>query len=79
MAYKGDELFSSVACLSFSLSGRFLFTGHEDYLIRVWDTLRGEELYGLSAHENVVSALGMNLDGTALASASWDYLLAVWA
>lgn len=61
---------------SFSL-GRLLFAGYNDYTINVWDTLKCVRLCVLYGHENRLTAVRVSPDGTALATASWDFTLRV--
>ena len=61
-----------VTSLSFSLSGRYLFTSYDDPIIRVWDTLKGDPAGDLKGHNQRVSTVGISSDGCALASGSWD-------
>ncbi|EDL26314.1 guanine nucleotide binding protein, beta 5, isoform CRA_e [Mus musculus] len=63
----------------FSLSGRLLFAGYNDYTINVWDVLKGSRVSILFGHENRVSTLRVSPDGTAFCSGSWDHTLRVWA
>lgn len=65
--------------VAFSISGRFLFAGYDDNRCCVWDTLRGDLVHTLDGHDNRVSCLGVNVDGTALCTGSWDALLKIWA
>ena len=61
-----------------SKSGRLLFAGYEDFNSYVWDVLTGERAGTLAGHEGVVSCLGINPDGTAIATGSWDTSIQVW-
>jgi len=65
--------------VAFSVSGRLLFAGYDDFNCNVWDTLKGERVGVLAAHENRVSCLGVSSDGNALCTGSWDSLLKIWA
>jgi len=56
-----------------------LFAGYDDFNCNVWDTLKGERVGVLAAHENRVSCLGVSSDGNALCTGSWDSLLKIWA
>lgn len=58
-------------------AGRLLFAGYNDYTINVWDTLKCTRLCVLYGHENRVSCIRVSPDGTALATASWDFNLRV--
>jgi hypothetical protein len=58
--------------VGFSVSGRLLFAGYDDFECKVWDVLRGERVGVLSGHENRVSCLGVSNDGISLCTGSWD-------
>ncbi|KAI9276415.1 WD40-repeat-containing domain protein [Sporodiniella umbellata] len=77
--YIHDQVFSGVTSIGFSVSGRLLFGGYDDYHCHVWDTLLGERVGVLSGHENRVSCLGVATDGMSLATGSWDNLIKIWA
>jgi len=79
--FSNDRILCGITSVSFSLSGRLLFAGYDDYNCYVWDTLRsdGQQVHVLSNHENRVSCLGVNTKGEALCTGSWDTLLKVWA
>lgn len=78
-AYAHDNLACGITSVDFSHSGRLLLAGYDDHNINVWDTLKGDRVGVLSAHENRVSCLGVSKDGFALATGSWDARLLVWA
>lgn len=59
------------------LKGRLLFAGYNDYTINVWDTLQCHRLCVMYGHENRVTCIRVSMDGTALASSSWDFSLKV--
>jgi WD40 repeat protein len=63
--------------VAFSISGRILFGGYDDWTCNVWDTLKGERVGVLTGHENRVSCLGVSIDGMALCTGSWDSTLRV--
>ena len=50
-----------------------------DFVIQVWDTLRGEKVGSLNGHENRVSCLGVSNDGISLCTGSWDSLVGRFA
>ncbi|EDN06005.1 guanine nucleotide-binding protein beta subunit [Histoplasma mississippiense (nom. inval.)] len=74
-----DQVLCGITSVAFSVSGRLLFAGYDDYECKVWDVLRGEKVGSLSGHENRVSCLGVSNDGISLCTGSWDSLLKVWA
>lgn len=77
--YTHDNILCGITSVGFSVSGRILFAGYDDYTCNVWDTLKGERVGVLAAHENRVSCLGVSTDGMALCTGSWDARLLVWA
>jgi guanine nucleotide-binding protein G(I)/G(S)/G(T) subunit beta-1 len=79
MIYTHDSILCGITSVAFSISGRFLFAGYDDFNCNVWDTLRGERLFTLQGHDNRVSCLGVSSDGMALCTGSWDSLLKIWA
>jgi len=68
-----------VNAIDFSISGRILFAGYNDYAVNIWDTLKCHRVAMLYGHENRVSSLRVSPDGTAIATGSWDFSLKVWA
>ncbi|KAI8143283.1 guanine nucleotide-binding protein subunit beta [Fennellomyces sp. T-0311] len=77
--YSHESILCGITSVDFSVSGRLLFGGYDDYNCNVWDTLKGERVGVLQAHENRVSCLGVAGDGMALCTGSWDATLRVWA
>eukprot|EP00834_Sanchytrium_tribonematis_P000402 NODE_7_length_67686_cov_1.621421.p48 type:complete len:152 gc:universal NODE_7_length_67686_cov_1.621421:1900-2355(+) len=77
--YTHDNILCGITSVGFSASGRLLFAGYDDFNCNVWDTLKGERVGVLAAHDNRVSCLGVSSDGLALCTGSWDSLLKVWA
>jgi len=70
---------SGVTSIEFSLSGKFLFAGYDDFTCGVWDTLKGERVDTLTGHENRISSVGVTRDGMGVCTGSWDSTLKVWA
>ncbi|KAI8870296.1 guanine nucleotide-binding protein, beta subunit [Ramicandelaber brevisporus] len=77
--YAHDSLASGVTSVAFSLSGRLLFAGYDNFDVNVWDVLRGDRIGVLNGHDNRVSCLGVSSDGMALCTGSWDNNLRIWA
>lgn len=75
--YVHDNVLCGITSVGFSISGRLLFAGYDDFNCNVWDTLKGERVGVLSGHENRVSCLGVSSDGMALCTGSWDSMLKV--
>lgn len=74
-AYTHDTVLNGITSVAFSISGRILFGGYDDWTCNVWDTLKGERVGVLTGHENRVSCLGVSSDGMALCTGSWDSTL----
>nr|XP_023670020.1 guanine nucleotide-binding protein subunit beta-5 isoform X1 [Paramormyrops kingsleyae] len=77
--YSKESIIFGASSVDFSLSGRLLFGGYNDYTINVWDVLKGTRVSILFGHENRVSTLRVSPDGTAFCSGSWDHTLRIWA
>ncbi|KAA0724674.1 AP-4 complex subunit epsilon-1 [Triplophysa tibetana] len=75
--YSKESIIFGASSVDFSLSGRLLFGGYNDYTINVWDVLKGTRVSILFGHENRVSTLRVSPDGTAFCSGSWDHTLRV--
>ena len=74
----GEQIICGITSVAFSKSGRILFAGYDDYNCHCWDVLRQERSAQLMSHENRVSCLGVNEDGMALCTGSWDSFLKIW-
>lgn len=80
MTYSSDKVQpSSIQSVALSSSGRLLFAGCDDYNVYAWDLLKGELVCTLNGHDDRVTGVGVSPDGMALATASWDFTLKVWA
>ncbi|KAL8947651.1 MAG: hypothetical protein Q9222_006096, partial [Ikaeria aurantiellina] len=77
--YASDQILCGITSVAFSVSGRLLFAGYDDFECKVWDVLRGDRVGSLNGHENRVSCLGVSNDGMSLCTGSWDSTLKVWA
>uniref|UniRef100_A0A8K9XZ12 Guanine nucleotide-binding protein subunit beta-5 n=1 Tax=Oncorhynchus mykiss TaxID=8022 RepID=A0A8K9XZ12_ONCMY len=77
--YSKESIIFGASSVDFSLSGRLLFGGYNDYTINVWDVLKGTRVSILFGHENRVSTLRLSPDGTAFCTGSWDHTLRIWA
>lgn len=66
---------------SFSKSGRILFAGNSNASLVAWDLLSSSEpaFVFAAAHDKYVSDVGVNPQGDALCTASWDTTLKIWA
>jgi guanine nucleotide-binding protein G(I)/G(S)/G(T) subunit beta-1 len=77
--YSNDNLIAGITSVAFSVSGRIVFAGYDDFNCVAWDVLRSEHAATLAGHDNRVSCLGVSADGMALCTGSWDTVLKVWA
>ncbi|XP_047516936.1 guanine nucleotide-binding protein subunit beta-5 [Pieris napi] len=77
--YGRESVIFGANSVEWSVSGRVLFAGYGDYTACAWDALRGSRLALLPGHEHRVAAVRLAPDGTALATASWDATLRIWA
>ena len=81
-SFGNDKILCGITSVAFSHTGRLLFAGYDDYNCYAWDTCQAvadQYQWQLVGHENRVSCLGVNDDGTAMATGSWDTLLKIWA
>eukprot|EP00917_Polyrhabdina_sp_WS-2016_P028951 GHVP01061732.1.p1 GENE.GHVP01061732.1~~GHVP01061732.1.p1 ORF type:complete len:339 (+),score=56.93 GHVP01061732.1:3-1019(+) len=73
------DMESSVMGLTFSHSGRIIYACYEDTSFFVWDCIKEKRVAVIDAHENRISGIAVNNEGTALCTSSWDSKLKVWA
>jgi guanine nucleotide-binding protein G(I)/G(S)/G(T) subunit beta-1 len=81
LAVYSDEsrVINPVTCVDFSRSGKLLFVGYDDGVVRVWDTVTCTIQTDFLAAEKRVTALEVSPDGFALATADWEGLIHLWA
>jgi len=79
MTYVNSSLSFAITSVAFSISGRYLISGDDEYSCHIWDTLKGEKLNVLQGHKNRVSCVGVSYDGNAICTGSWDSTLKIWA
>mmetsp|Transcript_1824 Transcript_1824/g.3281 ORF Transcript_1824/g.3281 Transcript_1824/m.3281 type:complete len:347 (+) Transcript_1824:361-1401(+) len=83
--FNNESILCGITSVAFSHSGRLLFGGYDDFKCYVWDTLRTDGMDStspvqiLQQHDNRVSSVGVQKDGQALCTGSWDTLLRVFA
>eukprot|EP01156_Anaeramoeba_ignava_P014174 Anaeramoba_ignava/a608412_333.p1 GENE.a608412_333~~a608412_333.p1 ORF type:complete len:345 (-),score=102.55 a608412_333:1074-2108(-) len=77
--YTNDEILCGITSIDFSISGRLLFGGYDNFRCYMWDTLKGKEISVLKHHGDRVSCLGVTKDGLALCTGSWDKELKIFA
>jgi len=78
--YGLEDFMSGVTSLCFSKSGKYLFGGYDDSPFAVvWDTLSARNTQVLANLVKRVSCVGLQSNGYALCTGSWDYNLRIWA
>jgi len=78
--YGQDKFMSGVTSLCFSKSGKYLFGGYDDSPFAVvWHTLSANATQVLANLVKRVSCVGMQSNGYALCTGSWDNNLRIWA
>jgi len=79
IVFNSEDISCGVTSVDFSVSGRFIFGGYDDYNCVMWETLTGEVVHTLKGHDERVTTVGVNSDGTALCTGGWDCILKIWA
>uniref|UniRef100_A0A8C4IGY1 Bromodomain and WD repeat domain containing 3 n=1 Tax=Dicentrarchus labrax TaxID=13489 RepID=A0A8C4IGY1_DICLA len=69
---------SSVYCVAFDRTGRRIFTGSDDCLVKIWATDDGRLLATLRGHSAEICDMAVNHENTLIASASCDKTIRVW-
>ncbi|KAI9031743.1 hypothetical protein CLU79DRAFT_842322 [Phycomyces nitens] len=67
-----------VYCLAFDKTNRRLFTGSDDFLVKVWCVKTGRLLHSIRGHMHVITDIAINQENTLLATASSDGYVRVW-
>ncbi|MEQ2245302.1 Bromodomain and WD repeat-containing protein 3, partial [Ilyodon furcidens] len=69
---------SSVYCVAFDRTGRRIFTGSDDCLVKIWATDDGRLLSTLRGHSAEICDMAVNYENSLIASASCDKVIRVW-
>uniref|UniRef100_A0A674BYD4 Pleckstrin homology domain interacting protein n=1 Tax=Salmo trutta TaxID=8032 RepID=A0A674BYD4_SALTR len=69
---------SSVYCVTFDRTGRRVFTGSDDCLVKIWGTDEGRLLATLRGHAAEISDMAVSYENTMLAAGSCDKTIRVW-
>ncbi|XP_075869726.1 PH-interacting protein [Nelusetta ayraudi] len=69
---------SSVYCVTFDRTGRRIFTGSDDCLVKIWGTDDGRLLATLRGHAAEISDMAVSHENTMIAAGSCDKTIRVW-
>ncbi|XP_071998180.1 PH-interacting protein isoform X1 [Engystomops pustulosus] len=69
---------SSVYCVTFDRTGRRIFTGSDDCLVKIWSTDDGRLLATLRGHAAEISDMAVNYENTMIAAGSCDKMIRIW-
>ncbi len=67
-----------ISSVCFSPDGKRLASGSADRTVKVWDVEKGQELFTLTGHTDILRSICFSPDGKRLASASKDQTVKVW-
>ncbi|KAF1320464.1 Bromodomain and wd repeat-containing protein 1, partial [Globisporangium splendens] len=65
-------------CLTYDKTGKFVITGADDRLVKIWSLATGDLLFTLRGHVGNITDLAVNSSNTLLASSSDDKTVRVW-
>ncbi|XP_055634846.1 PH-interacting protein isoform X2 [Toxorhynchites rutilus septentrionalis] len=69
---------SAVYCVLFDRSGKYIITGADDLLVKLWSAIDGRLLQTFRGASAEITDIAINLDNTMLAAGSLDRILRVW-
>lgn len=69
---------SAVYCVLFDRSGKYIITGADDLLVKVWSSVDGRLLATFRGPSAEIMDIAVNFDNTLLAAGSLDRVLRVW-
>ncbi|EEZ97170.1 Bromodomain and WD repeat-containing protein 3-like Protein [Tribolium castaneum] len=69
---------SAVYCLLFDYSGRYIITGADDLLIKLWSSVTGRLIATFRGASSEITDIAINLENTLLAAGSIDRILRIW-
>lgn len=69
---------SFVYCVTFDQTGRQIFTGSDDCLVKIWATDDGRLLATLRGHTAEIPDMAVNFENTMIATGSCDKIIRVW-
>ncbi|GFT51026.1 PH-interacting protein, partial [Nephila pilipes] len=69
---------SSVYCVLFDRTGKYIFTGADDLLVKIWSAGDGRLLAALRGHSAEITDMAVNQENTLVAAGSCDKTIRVW-
>lgn len=69
---------SAVYCVLFDRTGKYIITGADDLLVKLWSAIDGRLLVTFRGASSEITDIAVNLDNTLLAAGSLDHILRVW-
>ncbi|XP_076307639.1 PH-interacting protein-like [Tachypleus tridentatus] len=69
---------SSVYCVLFDRTGKYIFTGADDTLVKIWSSWDGRLLSSLRGHSAEITDMAITYDNSLLAASSVDKMIRVW-
>jgi WD40 repeat protein len=75
-SWQGHE--DLVTAIAISPEGRYVASGGQDGMVKLWEISTGREAAALKGHVASVSALAFSPDGKKIATGSYDKTVAVW-
>jgi WD40 repeat protein len=70
--------YNPVYCSVFDQTGKFLLTGADDYLVKIWDINRGQLIRTCRGHKNYITFIAVSSDNSLFASACTGGIIRVW-
>lgn len=68
----------SVYCVLFDRSGKYIITGADDHLLKLWSAIDGRLLCTFRGATAAITDIAVNLDNTLLAAGSLNHIIRVW-
>ncbi|XP_018496053.1 bromodomain and WD repeat-containing protein 3 [Galendromus occidentalis] len=69
---------SAVYCVLYDHTGKFIFTGADDDLVKIWSAIDGRLVATLRGHASALTDLTLSPDNSMIASGSLDKTIRVW-
>lgn len=69
---------SAVYCVLFDRTGKYIITGADDLLVKLWSAIDGRLLTTFRGASSEITDIAINLDNTLMAAGSLDHILRVW-